>query len=806
MNLKRKNYLHITLAAFMFSCSSNMPVEFKISYSRDNLFYAGASRVNITPIPYNEDGTCPGGAFCFEVPVQKGPEDGCPENIDRIYEGYINDPDGDPSDPCLEGFIDANRNGYFDAIWLGGFNMARPATGVDWEAPLYARILALKFNEEFLLLVVFDNIGFPTIQLAGLREKLEGLSGGTLKKKSIILLSVHNHESPDTQGLWGPDLVSNYPIQIVEGLSLRDLLRLPFLEDVNVQFPTKGFVPQYWRWVEENLIKGVKEAISRMEPVLIKYFEIEVPHIENGCHRIPFEGEVKIDCDGNLKFNENRDKEIYEDGLRTGGYAGCFTDPALPVRYLITDGRFPYVVDYNVYGYQFVKKEKIEEAVSTFIVWGNHVEVMSDDNTALSGDWAGYMCNEIEKKYKGTCLFQIAPEGGLTTPLGTCIPFINENNEYVQRDGSPAPHPTSRPDNFIELFHEKNYPLKPAVSEIERAKSLGKQMAKTISYALSITSTFTPVSLKNRVSFVNLPLHNPLFYVGGRLDLLDGFSLLLREDLSPEKIDDIIWKKELSPGNISCGPVLCIRVPVNLVEIELKDDGNILKTGFITNPGEFFPEYVVGRKYSQFYFSDAPESLSKVSLDPDFPSRYTRDINPQKFDEIPGIRDVAKKMGYSLFFVLAESNSSLGYEMPWSDFILVYEGVFSEIKDYAHLIDFILDRNDNNPDENIALYHFFKLSETDLYLTFEKLMNDVWKYYSIEVNDYNPPSGEKVFLANHPNIYEEEVSVGPYVGDILYNMLRSMIEGRDYYPFRKLPESDPNMDEEIKNLPKLKME
>ncbi len=790
----------ITLMLAGISCSSSMPEAFHVEYTHDNTLYVGSTKVDITPIPYGEDGSCPDGAYCFEVPVQKGPEDGCPDNKNRIYEGLLDSPEGIPDDPCSEGFIDANGNGWFDAIWLGGFNMARPATGVDPEAHLYARTFALRFNEELVVVVVLDNIGLPTIQLAGLRERIQGLSKGTLSKKSLLIFSVHNHEAPDTQGLWGPDLVTNMDIQMVEGISLRDILKLPFLAEAEVQFPMKGLVDDYWAWVENRIIQAVQTSVSEMKKASVIPFQVEVPHREVGCHEVSFEGEVKIDCNNNGVYNENRDRDIYEKGMPRN-YQECFTNPSVPERFLITDGRLPYVVDYTVYGYQFLDENG--KVVATFVVWGNHVEAMSDDNTALSGDWSGYLCNEIEKRYGGTCVFQIAPEGGLTTPLGTCIPYIDASGRYIADDGSPIEAPTSRPDNFLELYVEKGYHLKPATGAFERAKSLGRQIAKSVAYAIDNSEPLEVTELKNTLAFVNVPLYNPLFYVAGRLELIEGLSLLLRSDVDFNNIDDVIWKEELSEDNDACGTVMCLRLPINMVTLNLTDGNSTYRTGFITNPGELFPEYVVGRKKSSFYFHDAPEGVSLVAQDPNFPAyRYTTNINPQVFDEIKGLREVASELGYSLFFVLAEGNSTIGYEMPQSDFILVYEGIFKEITSFAGLIDRVLDVNDDDPDHNTGLYTFFHLTETDKYLTFSQLMMDTWERFSVELRDYNPTDGSQVFLSNHPNIYEEEVSMGPYTGDLVYNMLRGLLEYGHYQAYRSIP-SDPNTDTEILALPKL---
>jgi hypothetical protein len=82
-------------------------------------------------------------------------------------------------------------------VYLAGFGRGRKATGIL--DPLKARALVLRHGKTKLALVSVDLIGFfhPYV-----REVRKGLPGFAY----ILVSSTHNHEGPDTLGLWGAGL------------------------------------------------------------------------------------------------------------------------------------------------------------------------------------------------------------------------------------------------------------------------------------------------------------------------------------------------------------------------------------------------------------------------------------------------------------------------------------------------------------------------------------------------------------------------------------------------------------------------
>ncbi len=100
-----------------------------------------------------------------------------------------------------EPFVDANRNGEFDGVWIAGFGNGRPATGVH--DPLEVRALAFRYNDITVAWAVIDCVGFFINDMDLVRQDptLRGLD-----VDKVLISSTHVHEAVDTVGLWGRDL------------------------------------------------------------------------------------------------------------------------------------------------------------------------------------------------------------------------------------------------------------------------------------------------------------------------------------------------------------------------------------------------------------------------------------------------------------------------------------------------------------------------------------------------------------------------------------------------------------------------
>lgn len=89
-------------------------------------------------------------------------------------------------------------------VWLAGFGMNRPAEGRHDD--LWARALVLDDGRTRVALVSLDLIGYyQNAGFYGVDFALQHLRPG-IKFDAVIVSSTHNHEGPDTIGLWGPKL------------------------------------------------------------------------------------------------------------------------------------------------------------------------------------------------------------------------------------------------------------------------------------------------------------------------------------------------------------------------------------------------------------------------------------------------------------------------------------------------------------------------------------------------------------------------------------------------------------------------
>jgi hypothetical protein len=93
-------------------------------------------------------------------------------------------------------YTDRNRNGTFDFVWIAGFSNNRPAKGVH--DPLWARAVAFRNNGTTVVMVSLDSIGIFHEKFIEVRKMIDP----SLGIDHVMLSSLHNHEAPDTMGIW----------------------------------------------------------------------------------------------------------------------------------------------------------------------------------------------------------------------------------------------------------------------------------------------------------------------------------------------------------------------------------------------------------------------------------------------------------------------------------------------------------------------------------------------------------------------------------------------------------------------------
>lgn len=110
------------------------------------------------------------------------------------------DLDGDGKRDADEPFTDEDDDGEHDAFWIAGFSMGRAATGVHDD--LWARAVTFERGDVSVGLVALDFVGLFHPDVVRIRE---GAKAAGLDFDHVLVATTHNHEAPDTMGIWGPD-------------------------------------------------------------------------------------------------------------------------------------------------------------------------------------------------------------------------------------------------------------------------------------------------------------------------------------------------------------------------------------------------------------------------------------------------------------------------------------------------------------------------------------------------------------------------------------------------------------------------
>jgi hypothetical protein len=135
-------------------------------------------------------------------------------------------------------------------VYMAGFDNDRKATGVHDD--LWARAVAVGDGRLKIAIVSVDLIGVFHADVLKAREALQAKAPGAV----LVVTSTHNHEGPDTMGLWGSGRFSS------------------------------GVDPQYLESVRQAIVETAAEALSRLAPARLVLGKTRTPGlIEDG--RLP---------------------------------------------------------------------------------------------------------------------------------------------------------------------------------------------------------------------------------------------------------------------------------------------------------------------------------------------------------------------------------------------------------------------------------------------------------------------------------------------------------------------------------------
>jgi hypothetical protein len=132
-------------------------------------------------------------------------------------------------------------------VYVAGFGHNRKATAVH--DPIMARAVVLAHGKQKLALVSVDVVGLFLATAESVRKELPGF-------EYVLVSSTHNHEGPDTLGLWGST---------------------PFASGVD---------PEYMKALEAGIVKAVKDADAALQPVTARIGVVNAPDLLNDS-RLP---------------------------------------------------------------------------------------------------------------------------------------------------------------------------------------------------------------------------------------------------------------------------------------------------------------------------------------------------------------------------------------------------------------------------------------------------------------------------------------------------------------------------------------
>jgi hypothetical protein len=112
-------------------------------------------------------------------------------------------------------------------VYIAGFGFNRVATGVH--DPLMARAVVIEYDHQSIGFLSVDVVGLFRDQVLAIRKRLPGI-------RYLLVSSTHNHEGPDTLGLWGP-------VPVVSGVD-----------------------PAYMQRLTDQCVRAVEAASAVLEP------------------------------------------------------------------------------------------------------------------------------------------------------------------------------------------------------------------------------------------------------------------------------------------------------------------------------------------------------------------------------------------------------------------------------------------------------------------------------------------------------------------------------------------------------------
>jgi hypothetical protein len=290
-----------------------------------------------------------------------------------LYAGTDADGDGQPDDlasvefrwdplraaVCKRMITPVAGVNHTSPIYMAGFDNDRQATGVHDE--LWARGFVLQNASRKIAIVTLDLIGYFNNEVQTIRANP---ALAALGLDAVMVTSTHEHEGPDTMGLWGPD-------QTTSGVDLG-----------------------YLDFVNDQVVQCILEADAALAPAAMRFATGSTVGTSLPPH-------PDLVADGHV--------------LQPYVIPGNLFNPPLAEPYVV-EGDAGEIVNPSVPALQ-IRDALSEATIATVVNYASHPESLGSDNTLITSDFPHFMREALEARYGGTAIYVSADLGVLQGPL-----------------------------------------------------------------------------------------------------------------------------------------------------------------------------------------------------------------------------------------------------------------------------------------------------------------------------------------------------------------------------------------------------
>ncbi|HKX46429.1 MAG TPA: hypothetical protein VJP77_06985 [Planctomycetota bacterium] len=237
-----------------------------------------------------------------------------------------------------------------DPIYLAGFGNNRRAT--NYNDRLWARGLVIDGLGGRIAIVALDLVGYFNAEVQTIRALVDADSAIDY----LVVHSTHQHEGPDTIGIWGANQV------------------------------TSGVDPGYLDFVNQSVADCVDSAVASLEPARLRFSTTDSNGLSLG---------LDAEDDG---FGVSDGKVLVDDDLLAPATGGRIVDARLSIMQATHLGP-PYQV------------------LATLVNFASHPESLGSNNTRVTSDFPHYAREAIEASQGGTAIWVSGDLGVLQGPL-----------------------------------------------------------------------------------------------------------------------------------------------------------------------------------------------------------------------------------------------------------------------------------------------------------------------------------------------------------------------------------------------------